>query len=120
MTQWREVEARQVQQSHLVGSSLRPKQTEWQDVSLVHHVLPVRELKTKAMMPDFGLATQKRVREREAWEQAKRAKERYENELRLQEEMVTREQEREEWLQMRRERVVKANPVPDYLRRAAP
>ncbi|EGG04424.1 uncharacterized protein MELLADRAFT_75174 [Melampsora larici-populina 98AG31] len=69
-------------------------------------------------MPDFKLATQRRAKEREDWEQTKAVKERYEQQIKDQEEMKRLEREREEYIQMRKDRIVKANPVPDYLKRS--
>lgn len=112
---WRQVESRQA-----TAKTLRPNHNlpEWQDVSMVKHVLPLKQQERSNKQPiEFGLATERRVKERENWEQNKMAKERYEKEIREMENLKEREREREELVQLRRERIVKANPVPDYLKR---
>lgn len=114
LNQWREVEARKLQ----TGEAKAKKQIPWNDVSLVHHELPIKDFKERPNMPDFKLATQRRAKEREDWEQTKAVKERYEQQIKDQEEMRRLEREREEYIQMRKDRIVKANPVPDYLKRS--
>ncbi|KNZ46281.1 hypothetical protein VP01_73g4 [Puccinia sorghi] len=122
LNQWREVEARQ--STNWLGGSLgrsvqSRKIPEWQDVSLVHHVLPVKDHSKpkKGTTISFGLATERRILEREHWEQTKANKEKIQAEIRAQEELKALELQREEFIRMRRECVVKANPIPDYLRK---
>ncbi|EFP91610.2 uncharacterized protein PGTG_17664 [Puccinia graminis f. sp. tritici CRL 75-36-700-3] len=121
LNQWREVEARQSINSgtgSLSNSVQSRKLPEWQDVSLVHHVLPVKDhSKPKKPTMSFGLATERRILERENWEQTKANKEKIEAEIRAQEELKAQELQREEFIRMRRECVIKANPVPSYLKK---
>ncbi|KAH9455825.1 hypothetical protein Pst134EB_012061 [Puccinia striiformis f. sp. tritici] len=121
LNQWREVEARQ-STSSLQGSLSNSVQArnlpEWQDVSLVHHVLPVKDhSKPRKPMISFGLATEKRILERENWEQTRAHKEKIEAEIKAQQDLKALEIQREQFIKMRKDCVVKANPVPAYLKK---
>ncbi|KAI7940033.1 hypothetical protein MJO28_013685 [Puccinia striiformis f. sp. tritici] len=122
LNQWREVEARQSTSSihgslsHSVQSRNIP---EWQDVSLVYHALPVKDhSRSRKPMMSFGLDTEKRILERENWEQTTANMEKIEAEVRAQEEFKALKMEHERFIGMSREYVVKADPVPHYLKKS--
>lgn len=88
---------------------------EWADVSLVHHVLPVKAPQADPR-PDFGFATDKRRRERELFEAERQAREQAEMERKLAEDEARARAEAEEDRRMRRLKVPMANPVPEWYR----
>lgn len=68
-------------------------------------------------MISFGLATEKRILERENWEQTRAHKEKIEAEIKAQQDLKALEIQREQFIKMRKDCVVKANPVPAYLKK---